>query len=238
MNFSNENNFFSNENNSNNFHNNFSNNFSNNFNNNSTNLKNISIEFLNKIIALYSNERDLEFDYYELFPENILKLIRISYFTFCIYNMNENSQNFSKEISNLFGNIFCSIYTKVINVEFILTVSESKTKSNVYNLVNDTMLAKSYSRGNYVKFVESKNFFDKKSEKSESFFSEKIEDNFKNNLNDVKNKLSINNIFNMSSFYKQKTKSKNFNKNENENSNENNENSNENNVIKLTELDM
>jgi hypothetical protein len=72
---------FSNENN--NFSNNFSNNFNNN-NNNNNNLKSISIEFLNKIIKLYSNERDLEFDYYELFPENILKLIRISYFTFLL----------------------------------------------------------------------------------------------------------------------------------------------------------
>ena len=46
---------------------------------------------------------------------------------------------------------------KLMSVQFILTVMESKAKSNVYNLNSSTMLTKSHSRDNYIKFIESRN---------------------------------------------------------------------------------
>jgi len=113
--------------------------------------------FLNNLIKIYQFECDLPFDNYERNPKEISHLNSMIYFTLFLFIENHKSTNSSKELNEILGGIFEILNKKLISIQFILTVMESKAKSNVYNINSATMLTKSNSRDNYIKFIESRN---------------------------------------------------------------------------------
>ncbi len=129
------------------------------------NSKNKNFAFLNNLIKIYQYECDLPFDNYERNPKEISHLNAMIYFTLFLFIENHKSTNSSKELNEILGGIFEILNNKLISIQFILTVMESKAKSNVYNINSATMLTKSHSRDNYIKFIESRN----NSPKSNSF---------------------------------------------------------------------
>ena len=121
------------------------------------NSNNKNFLFLNNLIKIYQYECDLPFDNYERNPKEISHLISMIYFTFFLYEENYKLYNiFSKELNEILGGIFQTLNRKLISIQFILTVMETKVKSNIYNLNSTTMLTKSHSRDNYIKYIESR----------------------------------------------------------------------------------
>ena len=186
------------------------------------NSKNKSFAFLNNLIRIYQYECELPFDNYERNPKEISHLISMTYFTLFLFIENHKAFEFSKELNEILGGIFLILNKKLLSIQFILTVMELKVKSNIYNLNSATMLTKSHSRDNYIKYIESKNMSPQLStfsylhrsntkfgqrhsynsfindERSESISSHKSD--FSTTIKSVKNILSVNNT--MSNFFK------------------------------------
>ena len=119
------------------------------------NSKNNNFSFLNNLIRIYQYECELPFDNYERKPKEISHLISMIYFTLFLFTEN-HKYNFSKELNEILGGIFETLTRKLNAIQSILTVMESKAKSNVYSLNSATMLTKSHSRDTYIKFIESR----------------------------------------------------------------------------------
>ena len=115
-----------------------------------------NLKFLNNLIKIYQYESGLSFDNYERNPKDISHLLSMEYFTLFLFIENKKETNFSKDLNEILGGIFEILNKKISSIEYILTVLETKVKSNIYNLNSTTMLTKSLSRDNYIKYIENK----------------------------------------------------------------------------------
>ena len=181
--------------------------------------KKSDLKFLDNLIKIYEYESGLPFDNYERNPKEISHLQSMLYFTLFLFIENQKEINFSKEVNEILGGIFQVLSKKITSIEYILTVMESKAKSNIYNLNSTTMLTKSCSRDNYIKFIENKNSLPlsnsfsilsrsntKLPVRNKSFIISD-EGNFSSTVNTVKNILSVNSTISspaMSNFWKTK----------------------------------
>ncbi len=184
-----------------------------------------NLKFLNNLIKIYQYESGLSFDNYERNPKDVSHLQSMAYFTLFLFIENKNESNFSKDLNEILGGIFDVLSNKISSIEYILTVMETKVKSNVYNLNSTTMLTKSLSRDNYIKYIENKHS-STTNNSSNSFILPRSntkypvsnqsfsmnEDNFSSTVKNVKNILSVNNTITspgMSSFWKMRNSIKN-----------------------------
>ena len=178
-------------------------------------------KFLDNLIKIYQYESGLPFDHYERNPKEIFHLQSMAYFTLFLFIENQKETNFSKELNEILGGIFQVLIKKILSIQYILTVMESKAKSNIYNLNSTTMLTKSLSRDTYIKYIESKNTspstssFMPRSNTRSSIRTKTLMfnnyENFSSTVKSVKNILSINSTISspaMSNFWKMKNSNK------------------------------
>ena len=164
-----------------------------------------NLKFLNNLIKIYQYESGLSFDNYERNPKDISHLLSMEYFTLFLFIENKKETNFSKDLNEILGGIFEILNKKISSIEYILTVLETKVKSNIYNLNSTTMLTKSLSRDNYIKYIENK-ISSNQNSTSNSFILPRSntkyqvsnqnfifnDDNFSSTVKNVKNILSVN----------------------------------------------
>ena len=177
-----------------------------------------NLKFLNNLIKIYQYESGLPFDNYERNPKDVSHLQSMAYFTLFLFIENKKETNFSKDLNEILGGIFEVLNQKITSIEYILTVMETKVKSNIYNLNSTTMLTKSLSRDNYIKYIENK-LSSTQNTSSNSFILPRSntkypvrnqsliinDDNFSSTVKNVKNILSVNNTITspgMSTFWK------------------------------------
>ena len=178
-------------------------------------------KFLDNLIKIYQYESGLPFDHYERNPKEIFHLQSMAYFTLFLFIENQKETNFSKELNEILGGIFEVLIKKILSIQYILTVMESKAKSNIYNLNSTTMLTKSLSRDTYIKYIESKNIspssssFLPRSNTRSSIRTKTLMfnnyENFSSTVKSVKNILSINSTISspsMSNFWKMRNSNK------------------------------
>ena len=163
------------------------------------------INFIKKLIILYTYEKNKSSDYYEKNQDQIAYLISMSYFTLMIFLLNKISAETDQELSNILGGIFCLLLQIYMNVQFLLYIQKSKMKNTMiknkrkklFNISNyNSENGKKKSSNNIILFNDTKNFTlkanDNDSSDDEDFF--KKESNFKSAIQKYKLKLSLNNM--------------------------------------------
>ena len=176
------------------------------------------INLVKNIIKLYSYEKSKDNDYYEQRPEKIGYLVSISYFSLILLFLNKSSNEPNPELSEIFGGFFCTLLQIMINVQFILFIKKSKTKTNIikgeqnllerrktrihsvkfpfrHNIIIDnnghTKIEKEDKNKKDNKLIEDKNLKDNEVNNDDDFLS--FDFNFKNEIQKYKSKLSLNN---------------------------------------------
>ncbi len=172
------------------------------------------LTFINNLIKIYQYESVLPFDNYERNPKEIFHLQSMAYFTLFLFIENKNETNFSKELNEILGGIFLELLKKILSIQYLLTVMESKARSNIYNINSTTMLSKSKSRDNYIKYIQNRkssislSSFIPRSNTKNALRNDNFiinDDNFSTTVKSVKNILSVNNSITspvMSNFWK------------------------------------
>jgi hypothetical protein len=171
---------------------------------------NESCLFLSNLIQIFNSEKEKPYDYYEKNPNQIQHIISMSYFSLFLYMTNKSSNSINKELSEIFGGMFSCLIQKMMNVQFLQYVRETKTKSNQLSLFRKNKFAiKEYNH----LFTNKKSFIKKI---SKTFQNEPLNENkfnhssnfkskeknekrkkFINYLNEYISKFSINNSFNL-----------------------------------------
>ena len=155
------------------------------------------IQYLKKLILLYSTERDLTFDYYEINPKNFPKLFKKMFFAYSIFILNESSEVYSKDVSEIFGGIFENLLFKIIQTEYILTMQELKIKNDILTIANKSIFNKTFVKFSEDKIkIGQKKFFDDSNNSNEhnkslnDIFSSRFD--FNGYINKFKDKFSLN----------------------------------------------
>lgn len=94
------------------------------------------IKLLTNLIQIYQNEADMPFDYYEKNPFKFPQVVSLIYLTIFFYITNKQLKNSSNEINEVFCLFFSGLITKMISVEYLLSVQECKTKSNTATMLH------------------------------------------------------------------------------------------------------
>ena len=177
------------------------------------------INFIKKLIKIYTNEKNKPNDYYEKKPEEISYIVSLSYFSLMIYLLNKISVETDQDLSEILGGIFCTLIQVFMNTQFLLYIKNSKTKNKMMKerkklLNSNANLTKVDNKNNNSK--ETKGKINTKSDAAdntngnysddEDFFNEEL--NFKSVIQKYKMKLSLNNLMfvnNSNNISKEKT---------------------------------
>jgi len=148
------------------------------------------VNFIKKLIKLYTFEKNKPSDYYEKKPEEISYIVSMSYISLMLFLLNKISVGSDQELSEIFGGIFCTLLQIFMNVQFLLYIKKSKTKhklikkKNPLNNISASLLSDKFEKIN-------KNYRTNDSD-DEDFFNPEL--NFKSAIQKYKMKLSLNNM--------------------------------------------
>ena len=158
------------------------------------------VNFIKKLIKLYTYEKNKPSDYYEKKPEAISYIISMSYFTLIIFLLNKISDDADQELSEVLGGVFCTLLQIFMNVHFLLYIKKSKTKNNMiknrknFNKSSYSLLDNDYKNNNHnlnkTYFTKINNNNDQSDD--EDFFNPEL--NFKSVIEKYKLKLSLNSM--------------------------------------------
>ena len=177
------------------------------------------INFIKKLIKIYTNEKNKPNDYYEKKPEEMSYIVSLSYFSLMIFLLNKISAETDQDLSEILGGVFCTLLQVFMNAQFLLYIKSSKTKNKMMKerkkqLNSNANLTKVENKNNNSKESEGK--INKKLEANdktnynysddEDFFNQEL--NFKSVIQKYKMKLSLNNMMfvnNSNNISKEKT---------------------------------
>jgi hypothetical protein len=177
------------------------------------------INFIKKLIKIYTNEKNKPNDYYEKKPEEMPYIVSLSYFSLMIFLLNKISAETDQDLSEILGGVFCTLLQVFMNAQFLLYIKSSKTKNKMMKerkkqLNSNANLTKVENKNNNSKESEGK--INKKLEANdktnynysddEDFFNPEL--NFKSVIQKYKMKLSLNNMMfvnNSNNISKEKT---------------------------------
>ena len=159
------------------------------------------VNFIKKLIQLYTFEKSKPSDYYEKKPEEISYIVSMSYFSLMIFLLNKISVETDQDLSEILGGIFCTLLQIFMNVQFLLYIKKSQTKNsliknkrkkliksiNKENLNNSNIILYSDKNNKNLKFNNIEDDSD-----DEDFFNPEL--NFKSVIQKYKLKLSLNNM--------------------------------------------
>ena len=89
------------------------------------------VNFIKKLIRLYTFEKNKSNDYYEKNPEEISYIVSMSYVSLMIFLLNKMSTETDQDLSDILGGVFCTLLQIFMNVQFLLYIKKSKTKNNL-----------------------------------------------------------------------------------------------------------
>ena len=161
------------------------------------------VNFIKKLIKLFTYEKSKSNDFYEKKPEELSSVISMSYFTLLVFLINQTSIDSDQDLNDILGGIFCVLLQIFMNVEFLLYIEKSKTKTNMIknkrnktnniinksdfeNKTNSNLIISNDSKITNSKVNNTENSDD------EDFFNPDL--NFKSVIQKYKLKLSLNNI--------------------------------------------
>ena len=148
------------------------------------------VNFIKKLIKLYTFEKNKPNDFYESKPQEISYIISMSYISLMLFLLNKISFDSDQELSEIFGGIFCTLLQIFMNVQFLLYIKKSKTKHKMIkkkdplNNSSNSLLSDKIEKIN-------KNYRTNDSD-DEDFFNPEL--NFKSVIEKYKIKLSLNNM--------------------------------------------
>jgi hypothetical protein len=90
------------------------------------------VELLNRIIDTISKEKNLASEYYLRYPNKVVQLTSILHFSIFIFCQNKNVTNFSQQLNEIFAEMVTILMKKVMLIESILTLYETKEKARGY----------------------------------------------------------------------------------------------------------
>ena len=161
---------------------------------------NNGINFITKLIKIFTFEKNKANDFYEKRPQAISFVVSMSYFTLMIFLINKTSNESDQDLNEILGGIFCILVQIFMNVEFLLYIKRSQTKTNL--IKNQKGLNKLESdnkiNNNYIISDDSKNIISKfrvngdSDSNDEDFFNPEL--NFKSVIQKYKQNLSLNNL--------------------------------------------
>ena len=160
------------------------------------------IDFIKKLINLYTFESHKPVNYYENNPDKITYIISMSYFTLIIFLINKESNEADQELTGIFGGVFCTLLQIMMNVQFLLYIKKCKTKNNIIKNRKKYFMRRS-SKVNMIMpnnslFEMNKNnnnlIDNNKTSKNEDAYNENFDskNDFKNVIQKYKLKLSLN----------------------------------------------
>ena len=164
---------------------------------------NDGVNFIKKMIKLYTYEKNKSNDFYEKKPEELSFVISMNYFTLLVFLINKTSIDSDQDLNDILGGIFCILLQIFMNVEFLLYIEKSKTKTNmirnkknkISNIINKSDIENKTNSNliisNDSKIINSKVNNTENSD-DEDFFNPDL--NFKSVIQKYKLKLSLNNI--------------------------------------------
>ena len=161
------------------------------------------INFIKKLIRLYTFEKNKPSDYYEKKPEEISYIVSMSYFSLMIFLLNKISDEIDQDLSEILGGIFGILLQIFMNVQFLLYIKKSQTKNRMIKNKRIKLIEESsksindINNSNIILLNESKNKNQKINNNDddsddEDFFNPKS--NFKSVIQKYKLKLSLNNM--------------------------------------------
>ena len=148
------------------------------------------VNFIKKLIKLYTFEKNKPNDYYAKNPEEISYIISMSYISLMLFLLNKISSDSDQELSEIFGGIFCTLLQIFMNVQFLLYIKKSKTKHRMIKRKNPLSKASYSLLTDKIEKIY-KNYKTNDSD-DEEFFNPEL--NFKSAIQKYKQKLSLNNM--------------------------------------------
>ena len=100
---------------------------------------------LNALIKIYSYERKLSLGYYEKNPDQLYELSALIFLTIFIYSSNKAINPDYSELNEIFAKLLVILINQLTNIELLITIKKSKTKSNLAVFVNDSPALKNSS---------------------------------------------------------------------------------------------
>ena len=100
------------------------------------------INILNTLLKIYSHEKSLSVGYYEKNPYQFYKLYSLVFLTIFIYSNNKISNIISPELNEIFSKFLVIFLNQVVNIKYIITIKESRTKSNMPMSLNASPIPK------------------------------------------------------------------------------------------------
>jgi hypothetical protein len=169
---------------------------------------NNGINFITKLIKIYTFEKNKANDFYEKRPQYISFVVSMSYFTLMIFLINKTSNESDQDLNEILGGIFCILIQMFMNVEFLLYIKRSQTKTNLIKNKKGLNKVESDNKinNNYIIPDDSKNIISKfgvnddSDSNDEDFFNPEL--NFKSVIQKYKQNLSLNNLMIINNFYK------------------------------------
>ena len=158
------------------------------------------INFIKKLIKVYTYEKNKPNDYYEKKPEEIPFIVSMSYFSLMIFLLNKISPETDQDLSEILGGIFCTLLQMFMNIQFLLYIKNSKTKNIMMKNRKNININSNLSEIENKNFNNTKNDVNNKNLKinndndsvDEDFFNPQL--NFKSVIQKYKFKLSLNNM--------------------------------------------
>ena len=159
------------------------------------------INFIKKLIKVYTYEKNKPNDYYEKKPEDIPYIVSMSYFSLMVFLLNKISLETDQDLSEILGGLFCTLLQIFMNIQFLLYIKNSKTKNimmknrkNILNSNSNLTEIENKNINNTTNDVNNKNLKINNDNDSddEDFFNPQL--NFKSVIQKYKLKLSVNNM--------------------------------------------
>ena len=148
------------------------------------------VNFIKKLIKMYTFEKNKPNDYYTKKPEEISYIVSMSYISLMLFLLNKVSSDPDQELSEIFGGIFCTLLQIFMNVQFLLYIKKSKTKHKMIKRKNP--LSKTTLPLLSDKFAKINKNYRTNDSDDEDFFNPEL--NFKSVIQKYKQKLSLNNM--------------------------------------------
>ena len=160
------------------------------------------VNFIKKLIKLYTFEKNKPSDYYEKKPEEISYIVSMSYFSLMIFLLNKISEETDQDLSEILGGIFCTLLQIFVNVQFLLYIKKSQTKNTMIKNKRKKLINKANqnsNKSNIILFNDKKKLSSKtkninldNDSDDEDFYNPEL--NFKSVIEKYKLKLSLNNM--------------------------------------------
>ena len=157
------------------------------------------VNFITKLIKLYTFEKNKSYDFYEKKPEEISFVVSMSYFTLMIFLINKTSSDSDQDLNEILGGIFTILLQIFMNVEFLLYTKRSQTKTNMFKnkkglhkVESDTKINNNYIVSNSKNVISKLGNNDDSSSEDDDFFNPEL--NFKSVIEKYKENLSLNNL--------------------------------------------